>query len=196
VRDPAGEVLGEAAFALVYFQRETDLIPDSIHAGRGDAARLCLKIRPSWTGRLVPSTFKNSFGRNLVLPFMFFKNFATLCQRRDCEAKWAGGAVFMREFVLFLLADHWRLDWCLPRSGTDVHTAHLHTSVPSVSSVRALLLHIPVAIPALRERSIPPPRGKPNGVLLVSVYGLNPGGIGPNRRKKPIWPRNVGKGVN
>ena len=30
VRDPAGEVVGEAAFALVYFQRETDLIPDSI----------------------------------------------------------------------------------------------------------------------------------------------------------------------
>jgi uncharacterized membrane protein YkvA (DUF1232 family) len=30
VRDPAGEVLGEAAFALLYFQRATDLIPDSI----------------------------------------------------------------------------------------------------------------------------------------------------------------------
>jgi uncharacterized membrane protein YkvA (DUF1232 family) len=30
VRDPAGELVGEAAFALVYFQRETDLIPDSI----------------------------------------------------------------------------------------------------------------------------------------------------------------------
>src|SRR6516162_9071886 len=30
VRDPAGEIVGEAAFALLYFQRATDLIPDSI----------------------------------------------------------------------------------------------------------------------------------------------------------------------
>lgn len=30
VRDPAGEMVGEAAFALLYFQRTTDLIPDSI----------------------------------------------------------------------------------------------------------------------------------------------------------------------
>jgi hypothetical protein len=30
VRDPAGQVVGEAAFALLYFQRATDLIPDSI----------------------------------------------------------------------------------------------------------------------------------------------------------------------
>ena len=30
VRDPAGEIVGEAAFALLYFQRTTDLIPDSI----------------------------------------------------------------------------------------------------------------------------------------------------------------------
>jgi uncharacterized membrane protein YkvA (DUF1232 family) len=30
VRDPDGEILGEAAFALLYFQRATDLIPDSI----------------------------------------------------------------------------------------------------------------------------------------------------------------------
>jgi len=30
VRDPAGEIMGEAAFALLYFQRATDLIPDSI----------------------------------------------------------------------------------------------------------------------------------------------------------------------
>jgi uncharacterized membrane protein YkvA (DUF1232 family) len=30
VRDPAGEIVGEAAFALLYFQRSTDLIPDSI----------------------------------------------------------------------------------------------------------------------------------------------------------------------
>src|SRR5215472_5896455 len=30
VRDPAGEIIGEAAFALLYFQRTTDLIPDSI----------------------------------------------------------------------------------------------------------------------------------------------------------------------
>jgi uncharacterized membrane protein YkvA (DUF1232 family) len=30
VRDPAGQLLGEAAFALLYFQRATDLIPDSI----------------------------------------------------------------------------------------------------------------------------------------------------------------------
>jgi uncharacterized membrane protein YkvA (DUF1232 family) len=30
VRDPAGEMVGEAAFALSYFQHETDLIPDSI----------------------------------------------------------------------------------------------------------------------------------------------------------------------
>ena len=30
VRDPAGELLGEAGFALLYFQRATDLIPDSI----------------------------------------------------------------------------------------------------------------------------------------------------------------------
>ena len=30
VRDPAGEIVGEAAFALLYFQRVTDLIPDSI----------------------------------------------------------------------------------------------------------------------------------------------------------------------
>jgi uncharacterized membrane protein YkvA (DUF1232 family) len=30
VRDPAGEMVGEAAFALLYFQRATDLIPDSI----------------------------------------------------------------------------------------------------------------------------------------------------------------------
>ena len=30
VRDPAGEIVGEAAFALQYFQRTTDLIPDSI----------------------------------------------------------------------------------------------------------------------------------------------------------------------
>jgi Protein of unknown function (DUF1232) len=30
VCDPAGEILGEAAFALLYFQRSTDLIPDSI----------------------------------------------------------------------------------------------------------------------------------------------------------------------
>jgi uncharacterized membrane protein YkvA (DUF1232 family) len=29
-RDPAGEMVGETAFALVYFQRETDLIPDSL----------------------------------------------------------------------------------------------------------------------------------------------------------------------
>jgi uncharacterized membrane protein YkvA (DUF1232 family) len=29
-RDPAGETLGEAAFALIYFQRAIDLIPDSI----------------------------------------------------------------------------------------------------------------------------------------------------------------------
>ena len=29
-RDPAGEILGEAAFALLYFRRATDLIPDSI----------------------------------------------------------------------------------------------------------------------------------------------------------------------
>ena len=29
VRDPAGEIMGEAAFALLYFQRATDLIPDS-----------------------------------------------------------------------------------------------------------------------------------------------------------------------
>jgi uncharacterized membrane protein YkvA (DUF1232 family) len=30
VRDPAGQIMGEAAFALLYFQRATDLIPDSI----------------------------------------------------------------------------------------------------------------------------------------------------------------------
>jgi uncharacterized membrane protein YkvA (DUF1232 family) len=30
VRDPAGQMVGEAAFALLYFQRATDLIPDSI----------------------------------------------------------------------------------------------------------------------------------------------------------------------
>jgi uncharacterized membrane protein YkvA (DUF1232 family) len=30
VRDPAGEIVGEAASALLYFQRATDLIPDSI----------------------------------------------------------------------------------------------------------------------------------------------------------------------
>jgi uncharacterized membrane protein YkvA (DUF1232 family) len=30
VRDPAGEIVGEAAFALLYFQRGSDLIPDSI----------------------------------------------------------------------------------------------------------------------------------------------------------------------
>lgn len=30
VQDPAGEIVGEAAFALLYFQRATDLIPDSI----------------------------------------------------------------------------------------------------------------------------------------------------------------------
>src|ERR1700735_5427379 len=30
VRDPAGEMVGEAAFAMTYFQRATDLIPDSI----------------------------------------------------------------------------------------------------------------------------------------------------------------------
>ena len=30
VRDPAAEMVGEAAFALVYFRRATDLIPDSI----------------------------------------------------------------------------------------------------------------------------------------------------------------------
>jgi uncharacterized membrane protein YkvA (DUF1232 family) len=30
VRDPAGQMVGEAAFALLYFQRPTDLIPDSI----------------------------------------------------------------------------------------------------------------------------------------------------------------------
>jgi hypothetical protein len=30
VRDPAGELVGEAGFALLYFQRATDLIPDSI----------------------------------------------------------------------------------------------------------------------------------------------------------------------
>src|SRR5499427_663319 len=30
VRDPAGEIVGEAAFALLYFQRATDLIPDPI----------------------------------------------------------------------------------------------------------------------------------------------------------------------
>jgi hypothetical protein len=30
VRDPAGEMVGEAAFALLYFQRATDLIPDFI----------------------------------------------------------------------------------------------------------------------------------------------------------------------
>lgn len=30
VQDPTGEIVGEAAFALLYFQRATDLIPDSI----------------------------------------------------------------------------------------------------------------------------------------------------------------------
>jgi uncharacterized membrane protein YkvA (DUF1232 family) len=30
VRDPAAEMVGEAAFALLYFQHATDLIPDSI----------------------------------------------------------------------------------------------------------------------------------------------------------------------
>jgi uncharacterized membrane protein YkvA (DUF1232 family) len=30
VRDPAAELVGEAAFALLYFERTTDLIPDSI----------------------------------------------------------------------------------------------------------------------------------------------------------------------
>jgi uncharacterized membrane protein YkvA (DUF1232 family) len=30
IRDPAGQLVGEAAFALFYFQRATDLIPDSI----------------------------------------------------------------------------------------------------------------------------------------------------------------------
>ena len=30
VREPAAEMVGEAAFALLYFQRATDLIPDSI----------------------------------------------------------------------------------------------------------------------------------------------------------------------
>src|SRR5215471_18455320 len=30
VRDPAGEIVGEAAFALIYFQSANDLIPDSI----------------------------------------------------------------------------------------------------------------------------------------------------------------------
>ena len=30
VRDPAGELVGEAAFALLYFQSANDLIPDSI----------------------------------------------------------------------------------------------------------------------------------------------------------------------
>jgi uncharacterized membrane protein YkvA (DUF1232 family) len=30
VRDPAGQIVDEAAFALLYFQRATDLIPDSI----------------------------------------------------------------------------------------------------------------------------------------------------------------------
>jgi uncharacterized membrane protein YkvA (DUF1232 family) len=30
IRDPAGQMVGEAAFALLYFQRATDLIPDSI----------------------------------------------------------------------------------------------------------------------------------------------------------------------
>src|SRR5262245_33455135 len=30
VRDPVGDIIGEAAFALLYFQRATDLIPDSI----------------------------------------------------------------------------------------------------------------------------------------------------------------------
>jgi uncharacterized membrane protein YkvA (DUF1232 family) len=30
VRDPAGQMVGEAAFALLYFQRPSDLIPDSI----------------------------------------------------------------------------------------------------------------------------------------------------------------------
>jgi len=30
VRDPAAELVGEAAFALFYFERTTDLIPDSI----------------------------------------------------------------------------------------------------------------------------------------------------------------------
>jgi uncharacterized membrane protein YkvA (DUF1232 family) len=30
VRDPAGQIVGEAAFALLYFQSATDLIPDSI----------------------------------------------------------------------------------------------------------------------------------------------------------------------
>ena len=30
IRDPAGQMVGEAAFALLYFQGATDLIPDSI----------------------------------------------------------------------------------------------------------------------------------------------------------------------
>jgi uncharacterized membrane protein YkvA (DUF1232 family) len=30
VRNPAGQMVGEAAFALLYFKRATDLIPDSI----------------------------------------------------------------------------------------------------------------------------------------------------------------------
>src|SRR5262249_50209135 len=30
VRDPAGEIVGEVAFALLYFQSANDLIPDSI----------------------------------------------------------------------------------------------------------------------------------------------------------------------
>ena len=30
MRNPAGQMVGEAAFALLYFQRASDLIPDSI----------------------------------------------------------------------------------------------------------------------------------------------------------------------
>jgi len=30
IRDPAGDIMGEAVFAMLYFQRTTDLIPDSI----------------------------------------------------------------------------------------------------------------------------------------------------------------------
>jgi uncharacterized membrane protein YkvA (DUF1232 family) len=65
VRDPAGEIVGEAAFALLYFQSANDLIPDSI-PGLGlldDALIVCIVL-----GRHEDAFKSSSYGDKLSWP--------------------------------------------------------------------------------------------------------------------------------
>jgi uncharacterized membrane protein YkvA (DUF1232 family) len=64
-RDPAGQMVGEAAFALLYFQRATDLIPDSIPGmGLLDDAMIVRIV----LGRHRQAFKFNSHGYNLSWP--------------------------------------------------------------------------------------------------------------------------------